>query len=121
MRLDITAKLFLILLAMSIAISVTTGVVTRVSFKSQFMGYLNQQGVSRMEVLVPALAKEYQRRGGWDFPGTTWIGFLRTTARTPDSPDLATVHLRLVLLDENRKYVAGYQQKVEDAAATMPI
>lgn len=123
MRFDITGKLFLILLAMSIAISVTTGVVTRLSFTSQFMGYLNQQGVARVDVLVPALAKEFQRRGNWDAfrTGVTWIGFLRTTARTPDMPDLASVHLRLVLLDENRQHVAGYQQTVDNAAATRPI
>jgi two-component system, OmpR family, sensor histidine kinase BaeS len=69
MKLDITAKLFLILLAMSIAISVTTGIVTRVSFKSQFLGYLNQQGVSRVEALAPALGSVYERTDGWDYFG----------------------------------------------------
>ncbi len=123
MRFDITAKLFLILLAMSIAISVTTGVVTRVSFKSQFLGYLNQQGIARVDTLVPAFAADYRSHGNWDRfrGGTTWIGFLRVTARTPDSPDLASVHLRMVLLDENRKFIAGYQQNVENPAVVRPI
>lgn len=124
MKLDITAKLFLILLAMSIAISVTTGVVTRVSFKSQFLGYLNQQGVARVDTLAPELAKQYERHGNWEFFRDnlpTWIQFLRTTARTPNSPDLASVHLRMVLLDDQRRYVAGYQQDVQNPAVVRPI
>lgn len=119
MKFDITAKLFLILLAMSIAISATTGVVTRVSFKSQFMGYLNQHGEARLDVLAPAFAKEYERRGNWEYFRNNrirWIEFLRTTARTPNSPDLASVHLRMVLLDEQRRYVEGFQQDVNAAA-----
>jgi len=124
MKFDITAKLFLILLAMSIAISVTTGIVTRVSFKSQFIGYLNQQGISRVDTLAPALGAVYERNGGWDYFRDNlrvWIDFLRRTARTPNSPDLASVHLRMVLLDENRQYVAGYQRDVRNPAETRPI
>jgi len=118
MKLDITAKLFLILLAMSIAISATMGVVTRLSFKSQFLGYLSQQGLARVETLVPQLANAYQRNGNWNFLRENprgWIEFLRYTARTPDTPDLASIHLRMVLLDEGRKYIVGYQQDVRDA------
>ena len=119
MKFDITAKLFLILLAMSIAISVTTGVVTRVSFKSQFMGYLNQHGAARLDALAPEFAKEFERSGNWDYFRNNrirWIEFLRVTARAPNSPDLASVHLRMVLLDEQRQYVEGFQQDVRDAA-----
>jgi two-component system sensor histidine kinase BaeS len=119
LKFDITAKLFLILLAMSVAISVTTGVVTRVSFKSQFMGYLNQHGAARLDALAPAFAKEFERSGNWDYFRNNrirWIEFLRTTARTPNSPDLASVHLRMVLLDEQHRYVEGFQQDVRDAA-----
>jgi two-component system, OmpR family, sensor histidine kinase BaeS len=124
MKLDITAKLFFILLAMSIAISATTGVVTRMSFKSQFMGYLNQHGAARLEALAPEFAEEYQRHGGWDYFRNNrlrWIEFLRTTARTPNSPDLASVHLRMVLLDANRRYVEGFQQDAGEAATMRPI
>src|SRR5215510_7276092 len=123
MKLDITAKLFLILLAMSVAISVTTGVVTRVSFKSQFLGYLNQEGVARFDKLTPELARQSQRHGSWDFfheNRVTWIEFLRTTARTPNSPNLASVHLRMVLLDDKYNYVVGYQQDVREADVMRP-
>jgi len=123
-KFDITAKLFLILLAMSIAISVTTGVVTRVSFKSQFLGYLNQQGIARVEVVAPALAAVYRRNGGWDSfreDRREWIAFMRTTPRDPSGADLASVHLRMVLLDENREYVAGYQQDIRNADVIRPI
>lgn len=123
MKLDITAKLFFILLAMSIAISVTTGVVTRMSFKSQFMGYLNQHGAARLEALAPEFAKEFERHGSWDYIRNNrirWIEFLRNTARTPNSPDLASVHLRMVLLDEHRRYVEGFQQDVRNAE-TRPV
>jgi len=124
MKLDITAKLFLILLAMSIAISATTGIVTRMSFKSQFLGYLNQEAVARVDIVAPALASVYQSHGGWDFfreDRREWIQFLRTTARTPNGPDLASVHLRMVLLDEKRQYVAGYQQDIRNADLMRPI
>jgi two-component system sensor histidine kinase BaeS len=112
MKLDITAKLFLILLALSIAISVATGFATRVSFKSQFLGYLNQQGAERADVLVPELARVYARRNNWDYfreNQRRWIEFLRFTARAPNTADLASVHLRMALLDEKQQYVVGYE------------
>jgi len=124
MKLDITAKLFLILLALAIAISVATGVVTRVSFKSQFLGYLNQQGSERVQVLVPEFAKVYQRNNSWSYfleNQQRWIQFLRFTARQPNTPDLASVHLRMVLLDDNRRFVSGYQEDFGELTSTRPI
>lgn len=124
MKLGIAAKLFLLLLLTSITVSVVMSVATRMSFRSGFLGYLDAQGISRVETLVPAFAAEYRRHGSWSyFRGNlrAWIEMLRTTARPPKSPDLASVHLRMALLDADRNFVIGYQSDLGPGFITRPI
>lgn len=124
MKLRIAAKLFLLLLATSVAVAVVMSVATRMSFKSGFIGYLNSQGVARLEVLAPALQKVYEQNGNWDHfreDNRRWIEFLRTTSRPANTPDLASIHLRMVLLDPARQYVSGYQREVGEGALERPI
>jgi two-component system sensor histidine kinase BaeS len=124
MKFGIAAKLFLLLLATSVAVSVLMGVAARVSFKSGFLGYLNEQGIARLETLAPALGAEYERNGSFDFlkaDPRSWIAFLRTTSRPASSPDLASVHLRMILLDTDRSYIAGYQRELGQNPIMRPV
>ncbi|MCX7071900.1 MAG: sensor histidine kinase efflux regulator BaeS [Gammaproteobacteria bacterium] len=61
----ITAKLFLAILASSVLVAVAMGLASRLTFNRGFLGYLNDQGVERMEALLPVLAATWQQQGGW--------------------------------------------------------
>jgi two-component system sensor histidine kinase BaeS len=67
MKLGLALKLFLALLATSILTSLATGFAARVSFTHGFLGYLNEQGIERVESLVPAFAAAYGEQGDWRF------------------------------------------------------
>lgn len=61
----ITAKLFLAILASSVLVAVAMGLASRLTFNRGFLGYLNDQGVERMDALLPVLAATWQQQGGW--------------------------------------------------------
>jgi two-component system sensor histidine kinase BaeS len=119
MRLGITPRLFLAVLATSALVVVAMGVSTRIAFTRGFIGYLNEQGIQRIESLVPSLAAAHAEHGSWDFlrgkPGV-WFRLIRPRPADadPDAPltvfpesDLTGVHLRLALLDDRRRWVIG--------------
>jgi len=61
----ITAKLFLAILASSVLVAMAMGLASRLTFNRGFLGYLNDQGIERMEALLPVLAATWQQQGGW--------------------------------------------------------
>src|SRR5207244_6649219 len=67
MKLGITLKLFLAILAASAAAAAAMAVATRLSFQSGFLGYLNQVESQRLDALTATLAAEYRRHGDWSF------------------------------------------------------
>lgn len=76
----ITAKLFLAILASCVLVAMAMGLASRLTFNRGFLGYLNDQGVERMEALLPALASTWQVQGGWHcFRGNPrqWFRLLR--------------------------------------------
>ncbi|WP_022977796.1 sensor histidine kinase efflux regulator BaeS [Nevskia ramosa] len=156
----ITAKLFLAILTSSVLVAMAMGMASRLTFNRGFLGYLNDQGIERMEALLPALGSTWQAQGGWhcfrDNP-RQWFRLLRPgglsrnqtatdggcgsddgdrdrdrpssnpssnpppalTPRLPGPPppqsDLTGVNLRLALLDEQRRFIAGNPQVGADA------
>ena len=86
----ITAKLFLAILASCVLVAMAMGLASRLTFNRGFLGYLNDQGVERMDALLPALASTWQVQGGWhcfrDNP-RQWFRLLRPggLTRTPQS------------------------------------
>jgi len=86
----ITAKLFLAILASCVLVAMAMGLASRLTFNRGFLGYLNDQGVERMEALLPALASTWQVQGGWhcfrDNP-RQWFRLLRPggLTRAPQS------------------------------------
>src|SRR5690606_16101643 len=67
MRLGITSKLFIAILATSITVAIAMGLAVRVSFTHGFLGYLNEQELARAESLLPRLTAAYKEYGSWDF------------------------------------------------------
>lgn len=61
----ITAKLFFAILTSSVLVAMAMGMASRLTFNRGFLGYLNDQGIERMEALLPALASTWQAQGGW--------------------------------------------------------
>jgi two-component system sensor histidine kinase BaeS len=108
-KLGITLKLFLAILAACALAAVAMAVATRLSFQSGFLGYLDQADVQRLDTLTQRLADEYRKRGSWDFIRNDYRQ-LREMA-IPDQPVQ-----RLTLLDASRRVVAGNPEMPEDTS-----
>jgi len=67
MKPGITVKLFLAILLACAAVLLVNGVAARITFQHAFLDYLNEQGIERMEGMLPRLGKEYLRHGSWNF------------------------------------------------------
>ncbi len=117
MRFGITQKLFFIILSCSITVLLASGIASRVSFHQSFIGYLNEQGKERMEMVIPQLALSYKLHGNsWEFlkrDVRTWFSLTRITSpgevsnRKLSVSDLTGVIHRLALLDINYQFVNG--------------
>jgi two-component system sensor histidine kinase BaeS len=117
MRWSISTKLFLVLVAISIATVAAMGVSARISFTRGFIGYLNEQSAAYADSVVPRLAEAYKTEGSWRFlhhNPRAWYRLLDNRSRRErDSPpqfsevDFSAVHLRLTLLDAAKEVVIG--------------
>lgn len=67
MKIGVTAKLFAAVLASCAIVVLMYGTAAELSFQRGFLGYLNQQGVDRMDVVLPRLASAYRAHGNWNF------------------------------------------------------
>lgn len=65
MRLNIGTRLFLVISLLSIALLVTSAVVTRWNFERGFLGYVEEQESARIQATASALAEVYTRDEGW--------------------------------------------------------
>lgn len=124
MKIGITRKLFLAVLATVIFAVMVVGVATRWSFTRGFLGYLNELAVERMEFVTARVGQAYAQQGNWDFmrdQPEAWIGLLRpvvgqelTNDALPGSnfptSDLTGAFLRLGLVDAQQQWVAGYRE-----------
>lgn len=122
MRLGMSARLFLAILATAALAVVLVGVATRLNFERGFLGYLNELSTERMALAQPLLERAYQQHGNWDFLRddiNTWHKLLRPapdddlreqamTGNLPTS-DLTGAILRMSLLDRQNQWVAGFR------------
>jgi len=129
MKLGITHKLFLVVLATAIFAVVLVGSTTHVSFTRGFLGYLNELAVERMELVTARVQRAYVEHGNWDFMRDTpaaWFGMLRpgddeerVTNALPGSDipisDLTGAFLRMGLVDAQGQWVAGYRNIATDS------
>lgn len=130
-------KIFFALLGMAVVVTVAMAVAVRFSFTQDFLGYLNQQALQRMEDLTPSVEQAYRDNGNWNFikdnpknwhvltrpipidddtntENNNSTGMHTLGKRLPTS-DLTGAHLRISLLDANRQYLAGYSHVGSDA------
>jgi two-component system sensor histidine kinase BaeS len=115
MKWSISTKLFLVLVAISIATVAAMGLSARISFTRGFIGYLNEQSTAYVESVIPRLAEAYKNEGGWGFlhrNPRAWFRLLDNRARRDGPPqlsevDFTAVQLRMTLLDADREIVIG--------------
>lgn len=134
MKIGITRKLFLAVLATVIFAVMVVGMATRWSFTRGFLGYLNELAVERMEFVTARVGQAYAQQGNWDFmrdKPDAWFGLLRPVvgqelaagalpgSHLPTS-DLTGAFLRLGLVDAQQQWVAGYRE-IDNSMQRRPV
>lgn len=115
MKWSISTKLFLVLVAISIAAVAAMGVSARIGFTRGFIGYLNEQSTAYVESVIPRLAEAYRSEGSWKFlhhNPWAWYRLLDNRIRREGPPqfsevDFTAVQLRMTLLDADKQIVIG--------------
>lgn len=125
MRLNITAKLFLAMLTTCALVLIISALAGRISFQRGFVDYLNEQGVQRMQGLLPRLQQEYREQGSWqrlqdNRPAMGWL--MRPEgaqegdpAQVPPVSDQTGTVFRLALLHPDFGMVVGNPAAGRDA------
>lgn len=136
MKSRITTKLFVAIFGTSLFAAMALAVSAHIGFTRGFLGYLNEQGVVRMESILPKLTDAYRDHGNWDFlrdDARVWFYLLRPPG-PPDAlaservvippdipePDLTGIFLRVTLLDTQGQYVTG-QPNLEPDSIRRPV
>ena len=125
MKLGTPAKLFLLVLTACAMVLAVNGVVGRYLFERGFLGYLNEQGETRMREVLPQVEAAYDREGSWDFVrnhNEVWFELMRPTwvpvagnLRAPPVSDQTGAVPRFALLDLQGRFLAGNPQATLDA------
>lgn len=127
MKLSISTKLFIAVLAGVLLVILSMGLATSWSFGRGFLGYLNEQALDRMAPVLPRLASAYAREGNWEFlrnQPDRWFDIMRpelgedpakNDLRPPMASDLTGALFRIALLDKHKKRVNGYPDIGNDA------
>ena len=127
MKLSISTKLFVAVLAGVLLVILSMGVATSWSFGRGFLGYINEQALERMAPVLPRLASAYAREGSWEFlrnQPDRWFEImrpepgqdpLRNDLNTPVASDLTGALFRIALLDKYKRRVTGYPAIGNDA------
>ncbi|MBX8534419.1 sensor histidine kinase efflux regulator BaeS [Pseudomonas cichorii] len=127
MKLSISTKLFIAVLASVLFVILSMGLTTGWSFARGFVGYLNEQGMQRMTPILPRLAAAYVQEGNWEFlrhDGDRWFDIMRPDQEDNErkkfdtnamqTSDLTGAVLRFALLDADKQQVTGYSGLHDD-------
>lgn len=144
MQIGITFKLFAAILATSIVVVAVMVAAQRLSFRRDFLAYVNRSEITRVETLAQRLGGAYDEAIGWEAlraQGRRWRRLLREhmdpggerpvlPERDPrhrhrrwlapasmPAPDPLRLGPRLTLVDAGRAYVAGNPRPADDAIA----
>ena len=131
-KLRLSFKLFLAILAACVLVLVVNAVFVRISFVRDFMGYLNEQGVARMQEVIPRINAAYASHGNsWEFARQNpeaWFALMRPpamgqefTAIVPPVSDQTGAILRFALLDGDGHIVIGNANAAAADAIRLPL
>ena len=88
MKLNLAARLFAAVLGAAVVVAVAMGVGAHVNLNRDFLGYLNEQAVNRLDLAVPSVTAGYRQQGSWDFlreRPDLWYRLLRPAPGATDS------------------------------------
>lgn len=130
MKLNLAARLFAAVLGAAVVVAVAMGVGAHINLNRDFLGYLNEQAVNRLELAVPSVTAGYRQQGSWDFlreRPDLWYRLLRPapedarvplTERPPASvtpAELTGASRRFTLLDAERQRIVGFSSPADNA------
>jgi two-component system sensor histidine kinase BaeS len=126
MKLSLTARLFAAVFSTAMAVALAMGVFTHINLNRDFLGYLNEQAVSRLDLALVSVTAGYRENGGsWDFlreRPELWGRLLRPRVSEAQAPavktspaELTGATRRFALLDADRQRIAGFTQPSPDA------
>ncbi|KPF47533.1 histidine kinase [beta proteobacterium AAP51] len=130
MKLNLAARLFAAVLSAAVVVAVAMGVGAHLNLNRDFLGYLNEQAIGRLDLAVPSVTAGYRQQGSWDFlreRPDLWFRLLRPapddtrvpiTERPPASAtpaELTGASRRFTLLDAERRRIVGFSSPAENA------
>ncbi len=131
MKLNLAARLFAAVLSTAVVVAVAMGVGAHVNLNRDFLGYLNEQAVGRLDLAVPGVTAGYRAQGSWDFlreRPDLWYRLLRpapddaslpldqrSTVKAATPAELTGASRRFTLLDAERRRIAGFASPAENA------
>lgn len=126
MKLSLTTRVFAAVLCTAMAVAVAVGAFTHVNLNRDFLGYLNQQEIRRLEQALASATTGYRENGhSWDFmrrephPGGALLRMgvpeAQVAALRQSPAELTGATRRLTLLDEHRQRLLGYATPSPDA------
>ena len=130
MKLNLTARLFAAVLGAAVAVAVAMGLAAHVNLNRDFLGYLNEQAVGRLELAVPSVTAGYRQQGSWNFlvqRPDLWYRLLRPAPeddRVPladrppakaTSAELTGASRRFTLLGPDRQRIVGFERPADTA------
>ena len=132
MRLRLSVKLFLAILAACAVVLAINGVFARHFFTRDFLGYLNEQGVERMRGIAPQVGAAYAEHGDWEFLRTNtreWFHMMRPqdgseppVRGVPPVSDQTGAVPRLALFDMQGNLIAGNTNaSMENDSTRLPV
>lgn len=131
LKLGLSFKLFLAILAACVLVLAVNAVFVRISFVRDFMGYLNEQGIERMHEVIPRISAAYESHGNWEFAHQSpekWFSLMRPPSMSqtplnvvPPVSDQTGAILRFALLDMNGNVVVGNANAAAADAIRRPI
>ncbi len=118
-RLSLAAKLFAAVFATAMAVALAMGASAQINLNRDFLGYLNEQAVSRLELARVSVAAGYVEHGNsWDFlreQPSQWGWLLKPRLPEAEAPavrtspaDLTGATRRFTLFDADRQRIAGF-------------
>jgi two-component system sensor histidine kinase BaeS len=125
MKLSLTTRLFAAVFSTAMAVALAMGVFTHVNLNRDFLGYLNEQAVGRLELALVSVTAGYRENGdSWDFlreKPELWGRLLRPRVSEGQAPvknsaaELTGATRRFALLDADRQRIVGFTHAAFDA------
>ena len=130
MKLNLVARLFAAVLGAAVVVAVAMGVGAHINLNRDFLGYLNEQAITRLELSVPGVTAGYREQGSWEFlreRPDLWYRLLRPAPEDATVPlaerppasvtpaELTGASRRFTLLDGERRRVVGFSSPADNA------